>query len=177
MASVSEYIDAFLRLCVPYVVMLLFYVLNITFLSFPLSMTLEPPLIMMTIYYWSIYRPKLIPPWLVFTAGILFDFISHMPVGLHGFIYVAARWIVTDQRLLLASQSYIAIWIGFVVLNLISVIMEWTLFGLIRFEWPPIEPAALIFASGTLLFPFISLILHLSHKVLPEVSDQYRVGK
>lgn len=177
MAVVSEYIDVGLRFSVAYFVMVVLYVLNMSFLSFPLSLSLEPPFILMTIYYWSIYRPKLIPVWLVFIAGILFDFISNMPIGLHGLIFVATRWLVTDQRLLLSSQSYIAIWIGFVVVNLIAVIVEWVLFGLIRLEWPPYEPAALIFASGVLLFPFVSLILHLTHKVLPELSDQYRVVK
>lgn len=177
MPVVSEYIDAGWRFSVPYVVMGILYVLNISYLSFPLSLSLEPPFILMSIYYWSIYRPKLIPAWLVFMAGILFDFIASLPVGLHGLIFVAARWLVTDQRLLLSSQSYIAVWIGFVVVNLIAVIVEWVLFGLIHFEWPPYEPAALIFASGVLLFPFVSLILHLTHKVLPELPDQYRVVK
>lgn len=177
MPVVSEYIDAGLRFTVPYIVMLVLYILNLTFLSFPLSLSLEPPFTLMAIYYWSIYRPKLVPVWLVFMAGILFDFISGVPVGVHAFIFVAARWIVTDQRLLLSSQSYAAVWIGFIVVNLIAVAVEWFLFGLIQFQWSPLQPAALMFASGVLLFPAVSLVLHLAHRVLPDFSMPYSVGK
>lgn len=177
MPIVSEYIDSGLRFAVPYSVMMGLFILNISFLSFPLALSLEPPFILMAIYYWSIYRPTLIPAWLVFLAGILFDFISGLPVGLHGFIFVAARWLVTDQRLLLYSQSFITVWIGFIVMNFIAVSTQWILFGLVNFGWPPIEPAALMFVSGVFLFPIISLVLHLTHRVLPDFSDQYSIVK
>lgn len=169
----TEQVDNGLRFAVPYALMAVLFILNITFLSFPLSYGLEPPLILMMIYYWSIYRPTLVPVWLVFTVGLLFDFISALPIGLHGFIYIAVRWLVTDQRLLLASQSFFAVWTGFVVVSLLSVVLEWTLFGLINMHWPPFAPSLSIFLSGVFLFPFVSITLHLTHKLLPAFTDQY----
>lgn len=174
MSVAHEQIDLFVRFSVPYLVMFSLFILNTVSLSFPFAMELDPPLLVMMIYYWAIYRPTLIPSWLVFTAGIVFDLLSFLPVGLHGFVFLALRWIVVDQRLLLASQSFLAVWIGFIVASLAAIAVEWFLFGLIHFQWTPVYPPLMMFATGVFLFPVIHGILHLSHRALPEFPDQYR---
>ena len=110
----TERADAGVRLIAPYSVMAVLFVFNTVSLSFPKAASITAPLLLMAIYYWSIYRPALIPAWLVFTAGIMIDLLSGIStVGINALIFVLVHWVVTDQRRFLLGQSFLMIWIGF----------------------------------------------------------------
>jgi rod shape-determining protein MreD len=80
MSSLSERADTLWRLLVVYGFIAVLFVLNTVSFSLPVSGDIDIPFLIMAIYYWSIYRPTLLPPWLVFTMGILFDFLGGLPV-------------------------------------------------------------------------------------------------
>ncbi len=175
--SMSEKLDGFIRFCVPYALIFVFFTLNMVSFSAPLSTKIEIPLILMCVYYWSVYRPTLIPPVLVFAIGIYFDLLSSMPLGLSAFVLLLLRQIITEQRIFLISQPFVMIWLGFVVTMAISLMIQWCLFGLINFHWTPIIPVLLMMASGVFIFPIVFLVLNVSHKVLPSLIDQYSAVK
>ncbi|MGH1378084.1 MAG: rod shape-determining protein MreD [Alphaproteobacteria bacterium] len=177
MFGISEQMDIFLRLCVPYFVMLVLFIFNMAFFSASLSVTVEIPFVIIAIYYWSIYRPTLIPPLLVFVSGICLDFISGFPVGLSSLVFLLMRKIVSEQRLFLTGQPFMVIWLGFCVVSAVTMFLQWLLFGLMHFHWTPMQPVLFTVISGILLFPVISILLHLSHKVLPLLPDQYSAVK
>lgn len=177
MSAISEQMEMFLRVCVPYIVMFILFILNMVFFSTPLSMTIEIPFVVMVIYYWSIYRPTLIPPLLVFLIGASLDLISGFPVGLSSFVFLVIRKTVSDQRLFLTGQSFMAVWLGFALVSVISTLVQWMLFGLMHFHWTPLQPVNLTIIAGILLFPVIAFILNLSHRVLPLLPDQYSAVK
>ncbi len=177
MLAISEQIDLLLRICVPYLVMLVLLLLNMISFSTPLSATIEIPFIIIVIYYWSVYRPALLPPILIFIIGISLDFISGLPAGLSSFIFLIMNNIVSNQRLFLTGQPFMIVWLGFIIVGFSTLLIQWFLFGLINLQWTPIEPVMLAIISGVLLFPVVSLILNLSHKLLPAIPDQYSAVK
>lgn len=177
MSVLSERIDSHLRLLAAYGVMLCIFMLSTVSLSLPISGSFEMPLVFIVVYYWSIYRPTLIPVWLVFVAGLAFDLLSASPIGLNAFIYIILRWIVVDQRLFLGSQPFIMVWIGYVVASLMVIFLQWALFGLINFGWSPVSSALSMFGIGVFLYPVLSLVLHLSHRLLPHIQDPYSAVK
>ncbi|MGH1403646.1 MAG: rod shape-determining protein MreD [Alphaproteobacteria bacterium] len=173
----TEQFSMVLRLCVPYAVFLVLFVLNLVPFSLSLSASVEIPFVIMAIYYWSIYRPTFIPPFAVFILGMCFDLLSAMPVGLNSLIFLIIRHVVSQQRLFLTGQPFLMIWLGFVLVSCVALVLQWGLFGLIQFSWPPFMPVLLMWGSGVLCFPLIVLMLMLAHKVLPDVPDQYSAVK
>ena len=173
MQSFTEYLDIFVRLCAVYVFMFLLFLLNIISISAPLYITLDVPFILMVFYYWSIYRPTLIPPSLTFFAGICLDMLSGWPVGVNALILLVLRHNVTSQRLFLTGQPFIVIWLGYMLVSSIALLLQWALFGLVHLQWAAIDPVILSAIIGILLFPIVSLILHVLHKILPEIQGQY----
>ena len=83
------------------------------------------------------------------------------------------RHVIVSQRLFLTGQPFAVVWIGFMMAGFVSLSMQWLLFGLIRLQWGSIEPVILASFAAILLFPLIAVILHLSHKALPYIQDQY----
>ncbi len=177
MWAMSEQIDLAMRLCVAYILMLVLFLLNMISFSTPISTTIEIPFVIIVIYYWSVYRPSLMSPLLVFIAGICLDFISGLPAGLSSFTLLIMNNVVSNQRLFLTGQPFMVVWLGFVVVGAITLLIQWFLFGLINFQWTSLQPVFLSAVSASLLFPVISLILNLSHKILPVLPDQYSAVK
>ncbi|MGN7437974.1 MAG: hypothetical protein ACTHOO_04950 [Alcanivorax sp.] len=177
MQTLSEYIDIFIRLSAVYVLLFLFFILNIISISTPVAMAMDIPFIVMVFYYWSIYRPTLIPPVLVFIIGICYDLLSGWPVGLNALILLTLRHNVSSQRLFMTGQQFIVVWLGYTFVSAVALFLQWGCFGLLRLNWSAVEPILTSWTFGVFLFPVVSVILHLSHKMLPEIQGQYSAVK
>lgn len=127
----------------------------------------KPCFILMAVYYWSIFRPTILPPPSVFAIGLVIDVLSGLPVGLNAAILVAAQWIVWGQRRYLASQSFVVLWTGFALVCCAAALAQWGLFGLTRMAWLPLAPVAVSCGIGILLFAPVSALLGFVHRMLP----------
>ncbi len=173
MNSFADYFPVILRMLVVYLIMFVLFLLNTISIATPISGAIDVPFIIMVLYYWSIYRPTLISPFIVFSIGICFDLLSGWPVGLSSVILLFLRHVVVSQRVFLTGQPFTVVWIGFMMAGLGALSLQWLLFGLTRFQWGPIYPVFLTSFVAILLFPLISVVLHFSHKALPYIQDQY----
>ncbi len=166
-STFSERLELGARTVLPYSLMALLLLLNSVSVPYAMSGDVKAPFFLMVIYYWSIYRPTLIPPWLAFCTGIITDLLGGLPVGLNACVYVLVQWIVSDQRRFLMGQSFIMIWIGFLVLSVLSELLEWMIFGMVNYQWTPLKPLVFSVGLGSACFPLIGLLLHWTHKILP----------
>lgn len=67
------------------------------------------------LYFWSIYRPTLLPYIVVFLFGITLDFLSGGLLGLNTICFIVLVMIVRSQNRFLLGQSWQMIWAGFMV--------------------------------------------------------------
>ncbi len=173
MVDFPETIDKYLRLSVAYLLIIFLFLLNVISPGVLRTGNIEVPLIIMAIYYWSAYRPTLLPLWFVFLLGILFDLLSWVPVGLNAMIFICVRWLVTDQRFFLTGQPFIIVWLGYILVSTMALMAQWALFGLSQLHWPPLDQLISEIVLGAVLFPLVSVILHATHKILPEIHGGY----
>lgn len=163
-------IENSLRLSVP---LLLFgFLILFSFVSLPVPHigAIRPYLALMAVYYWSVYRPRLVPPGFCFAAGLLMDILSGGPLGINALILVAVQWVVRGQRRFLMGQSYTTIWAVFAVILVLAALTQWGLYGLAHMAWPPLLPVAVSVALSLFLFPFVSYLFVLTHRILPVAS-------
>lgn len=162
-----------LRLTVPVSFLIFLFMLSVVALPIPDIGHIKPAYILMTIYYWSIYRPTLMPPWICFLVGLLLDILSSLPLGVNAMIFTLVQWMVRDQRQFLMGQPYIVIWFVFAVVTAISHMLQWAMYGLVEWSWAPLLPVGISMAATFLLFPVISLVLILIHRILPDTQRAY----
>ena len=165
--SFSDNVGLAVRLVVPYTLMAVLYGLNLVSLPHVFVDLAELPFFLITIYYWSLYRPTLIPVWLVFLSGLVMDLLSGVPLGLHAFIFVLVRWSVTRQRRFLTGQTFLMVWLAFVFVFLASLLLQWGMMSLSSMTVFPLHDLALSLVAGVFIFPVITMMLHLTHKMLP----------
>lgn len=159
-----------LRLVLAQCVTLFILCLSLVSFSIPLTGEVRPHLLLAAIFYWSVYRPTLIPPWYVFVLGLLVDVLSGIPLGLNAFILVAVHWVVRTQRVYLMGQSFLGLWMGFAVTCFLSFSAQWSLFVLVTQSLVPAGPSLASAALTILVFPLVSLFLVLIHRILPVAS-------
>ncbi len=174
MTDYPEISQALLRFTVAYFVIFLLFFVNVQGPSLLSVSGLGAPLFLMAVFYWSAYRPTLVPLWFVFLMGILLDLLSGAPVGLNAMVLVMVRWLVTDQRLFLTGQPFMIVWIGFVLVCAGAALCQWALYGLLNLYWSSPAQLLVIVGLGAALFPLVNILLHATHKFLPEISGTYR---
>lgn len=163
----GERLDFLVRIGLAYGLMVVLLVLNVVALPHPFTGFVQIPIVLLIIYYWSIYRPTLLPAFLVFLAGLFLDIMGGGPLGVNALIFFAVHRIVTDQRSFLLGQSFLMIWLGFGIVNSGVVLLRWLVFGVFQLNWNPVAENFPSISIGLISFPFIAALLHLSHRILP----------
>jgi rod shape-determining protein MreD len=162
-----------IRLLAPVGLLAALFLISVVALPFPRIGQIQPAFILMAVYYWSIYRPTLMPPWVCFFIGLLLDFICGQTLGVNAIIFTLVQWIVRDQRKFLMGQPYVTIWFVFALVAGLSLSLQWTLYGLVDMQWAPLPPVILSMMATFLLFPVVTLFLILVHRVLPSIQKAY----
>jgi rod shape-determining protein MreD len=119
-------------------------VLGLALANFPVSFTsglLPPPLLgLMPLYFWSLVRPDLMPPWAVFILGLIQDLLSGMPPGVWTASFIAAYAFIDRQRDALAGLSGWGAILGFGVVTLIANTCSYLLIAAFFHTFPPVAP-------------------------------------
>ncbi len=175
-ASYADKVTGTFRLIIPGIVFLILFLLNTASFSSALGGTAKPPFVLMAVYYWSIYRPSLMPVWFLFVVGITMDLLGGLPPGLTAITLVAAGWIISNQRRFFMAQPFIMIWLGFIMVSWICIVFQWLIHGILYPGWPSLRLAIFTVGYGALLFPVIVFILSLSTKTLKPAKKNMRFG-
>lgn len=165
--------DRAARLLWPQMLLCALFVLNMTAFPMPYAGAVRVSFVLMAVYYWAIYRPTLVPSALCFSAGLLMDVLSGMPLGLNAVVILLVQRVVKSQRRFLMGQPYIAIWAVFGLVAAAAAAMQWLLFGLAGWRWTGGLPAAAGAAASLLLFPAATMALVAVHRRLPVAPRGY----
>ncbi len=150
------------------IITVFFFIISFVHFSFPLD--IKPYFILIVIFYWSINRPSIIPPLLIFAIGILQDLISEYPIGLHSILYLLVYFLITRQRLYLLGQTYFILWIFFALTTFGFAFCQWLFFSIrymTFFEYGTLVGSCMV---TIFLYPIINYLLMMLHRMINAVS-------
>ncbi len=165
--SFHETLDVILRYICVYGIVAVAFFLDVMVFPAPFSAVMTVPFLFITIFYWAIFRPTLLSPFLIFVLGLLFDSMTGGILGYSSVVFVLVRWGLLDQRAFLASQPFLMLWFVFTVLYTGLVVMKWAVFGFVDMQWHSLDTIIPELAAGCITFPIVTAVLHISHKLLP----------
>ncbi len=93
-----------------------------------------------SVFFWTLYRPGLMPPWVVFGLGVLADLLTAAPLGVSALILLLLHGGVLTQRRALAKQSFLIVWIGFALFAATLLALNWGMRTLLSLTIQPIAP-------------------------------------
>lgn len=126
-----------------------------------------PMFVLISVYYWAIYRPDLMPMFLIFLLGILHDLLGGGLVGLQAFILLAAYGFVSRQRRFFHGKSFGVVWWGFMLVGLFAAILQWGFVAGIERQLVSPWPVFFSYLLSVAFFPIVALMMVAVHRTLP----------
>ncbi len=114
------------------------------------------------VYYWSIYRPELMPIGAVFIIGMVHDFFSDGPLAVVALALLALHLVTLTQRETLAGRSFLVIWLGFVLMAPILPVMLWVILMLYHGQILHPSPFFFVYFAAILIFPLIAEVFNIA---------------
>lgn len=122
-------------------------------------------------YYWSLFRPQILPYSYLFLLGLVQDIVTGLPIGLSSFLIIAMRLIINKLKHLMTVDHFWAIWIGFLITSIICAISAFALISLIKTEWMFDDLGQLLLNAiiTWVFYPIIHLIFNRTYSLLPNL--------
>jgi len=149
-------VDRFARDLTPFALTFLLLVINAIPFHIPGFAQVAPLLPLIGIYFWTIYRPDLMPAAAVFLIGILHDFLSGLPVGVSGLIFLVVLGAALAQRTFFSGKSFIIVWLGFMMVAGGALALEWILLSVLVGDLVHARSAIYQFGLTAAVFPILA---------------------
>jgi len=158
-----------LRSLTPAVSVLFVVVLATMPLGVPHYSMVTPFFALITVYFWSIYRPDLLPVWAVFLFGVLQDLLTGAPVGITALVLILVWAVAVSQRRVVLVQSFGVEWVVFILVAGAAGFFAWLVGSLYRtaFLWG--DPFAIQAMLTAALYPIFSWLLGQVARLTPPV--------
>lgn len=141
--SLAQRIDGWARTLSPFAICLLLILVSVAPLRVPVLATASPLLPLMAVYHFGLFRPSLLPHWLVLAFGLLIDLLSGSPVGVNAVVLLMVRHFVEANQRFLVDKPFAVIWFGYALASAGAVAGTWALTCFLF--WLPIDPRPAIF--------------------------------
>ena len=156
--TVWQWLDGLARRLLPFATTVLLVMLSVLPLPIPGYGVVAPALALMAVYYWSIFRPDLMPSVAVVLLGLFQDSLSGMPFGVSALALLVVHGIVSAQRRFFLGKSFAVMWWGFMLISAGVAFGTWIL--LMVLSWSLIDPLPVVFrfALTLALFPCLTWV-------------------
>ena len=161
-------LDRFGRNLVPLGVTLLLVILGAVPVPVAGYAAVVPLFALCAVFFWAVYRPDLMPPWLVFVIGLTQDALAGTPFGLNAIMLLIVYGMVASQRRFFLNKPFTLVWWGFMLIALIAIVVAWLLASLAFGVIIRPGPATFQFLITLALYPVIAVMLSGAQRLLPQ---------
>ena len=145
---------------VPFLTTLLFVMLSVVPLPIPGFAVVAPAFALMAVYHWTIYRPELLPPTVVFVLGLVLDFMNAMPyVGISALSLLLTQQALLSVRRLFVNRLFPMLWAGFLLTAVAMIAFQWGLVSMLSGRVLGTQPFLFEAALAIPSFPIASYFL------------------
>ena len=147
------------RQTVPVMTMLLLVLIGSMPLGSLHTFEIFPMLNIIFIFYWTVYRPDLVPPVVLFLIGLIDDVVMGTPLGLMACVFVLLYGVTLTQRQFFIGKPFYVTWLGFSVISAVCICLIWVLVALFAGRLGIVITPFIKYTITLLLFPSAAWLL------------------
>lgn len=118
----------------------------------------------MSVFYWGIYWPDMMPKWFVFVIGLFQDALYGTPaMGMTSLLLLLLWGIVVSQRRHLIKEPFLVIWSMFTLSIILFIFFGWVIFSLYLGEATFSSSSIMQFIFSVLFYPLVHKIFNAMH--------------
>ena len=129
-------------------------------LGLPHGSVVMPLFTVIGVYYWSIYRPDLVPAPVVFAIGLLHDLLAGGPIGLMALLLVALHALCAAQRRVFVGKSFAVGWWGFAMVAIGVGALDWLVASLYYLHLMNPRPLFVQLILTVVLYPALNWLFN-----------------
>ena len=161
----------FLRGCVPTAATLVLVLLGSLPWALPHAGVLPSLCALISVYYWSLYRPGQMPLGAAFLLGIFVDLLGGEPLGTNALVLVLVQAAASSQQRSLSGKSFAVSWLGYMLISAGAGVVHWIVVCV--FFVALVDPTAAVVshALGVVFYPALSILLVRVHRLMRAYDD------
>lgn len=126
-----------------------------------------PMLPLMAVYYWTTYRPELMPAPVAFAIGLVQDALTGAPMGASALVLVLVQGVCVNQRRLLVGSSFVVGWLGFAMVATGATAASWLVAAFFYVALVNPVPALLQLGLSVILYPPVAWVMLRAERMMP----------
>ncbi len=162
--SLADRLDHRLRCITPGLVTLILALVPVLPFGWNVPHPAVPALTLMAAYYWTLYRPDLLPPAAIFGIGIVQDLVGGGLVGVTALTLLITYGALLGQRKLFLGKPFWLAWAGFAVVAVAAAGLQYALVALLYWRLPAADQAIMQAATSILAFPLLAWFFIRTHR-------------
>ncbi len=160
-------VDLGARMAAPMALSILLVFLTVLPVPIPGFAAVTPAMTLIAVYYWTIYRPDLLPAVGVFAIGFLLDAMSGTPLGVSPLVLLGVQFAVGSQRRFFYGATFLVEWWGFMLIAPGALAAAWILSSLYFGAWIPLRPLGFELLLTVALYPLLTGLFGRLNRHLP----------
>jgi rod shape-determining protein MreD len=157
-------LDIAARKLAPLLLTLVLVILSQVPMQLPASMPISPAFAVISIYFWGLHQPDVMPAPAVFAVGLFQDILGGLPIGLNAFMLLVLYGLVVSQRRYFFGKSFGVLWWGFAMLAIVAGFMQWAMMSVFSGRLLAVAPVAVEQLTTAALYPVVAYIFVLTHR-------------
>jgi rod shape-determining protein MreD len=157
-------LDIAARRLAPLLLTLVLVVLSQIPMQLPAAMPISPAFAVISIYFWGLHQPDVLPAPAVFAVGLFQDILGGLPIGLNAFMLLVLYGLVVSQRRYFFGKSFIVLWWGFAMVAIVTGFLEWAMMSILSGRILAVLPVAVEQLTTAALYPVVAYIFVLTHR-------------
>jgi rod shape-determining protein MreD len=149
-------LDGTARNLLPFAATVLLILLGMVPLGVPGFGPVMPALGVIAVFFWLVYRPDLMPAWVVFLIGLFQDLLGGGALGVGVFVLLVVYAALVGQRRYLAQASFFLVWLAFLPVAAGAFVLTWLFNGLIADALLAPGPAVAQYLSTIVFYPVVA---------------------
>jgi rod shape-determining protein MreD len=157
-------LDIAARRLAPLLLTLALVVLSQVPMQLPAAMPIAPAFAVISVYFWGLHQPDVLPAPVVFAVGLFQDILSGLPIGLNAFLLLVLYGLVVSQRRYFFGKSFGVLWWGFAMVAIVMGFMEWSVMSILSGRVLAVMPVAVEQLTTAALYPVVAYVFVLTHR-------------
>jgi rod shape-determining protein MreD len=120
--------------------------------------------VLISVFFWTLYRPAALPAPVVLILGVLLDLIGNSPLGLWAVLLLLNHAAVLALRRVLAKQGFFLVWLALAASMVSTGGLEYLMRSLLVLKFLPVGPVLVQAGIGVLLYPLLAPWLIKAHR-------------
>jgi rod shape-determining protein MreD len=160
--------DTFARNSIPMLFAIVFVLLGALPYQIPLLGPIFPALALIVVYFWSIFRPELVPAAAVFLIGFFQDVLTGAPLGLSSLVLLVVHGVIVNQRRVFIGKSFWVAWMGFAVVATGAALGGWAIASIFNGIFMSAGALMIQLLLTVAIYPGFSWAFAMVQKIIPQ---------